>query len=476
MRAILVIILVLLIAVVLAPFWFGQKAEDEYNKLLDTVSEVQGLEITSRSYNKGWLKSSAQVSYQVEYGSDESIKVLADDTIYHGPIPIGLIGKGKLMLKPVMAVIESKAELKTDSTQEYAEIINALPPLSAETTIDLNGSGTYESKFDSIDITTKDNRTIKWSGLDGLGSFTLNPKKASSVFNSSEFMIEDDNAIVTIKDINMESDLLYPTSDLKNPLGNININFGELSSEGKNDEGPNKVVLNNFEINASTDQEAQLLNHSHSVSFDELIVTDTSYGPGDYEMEIRNIDKKAMEVLQDALAENYSDIDNSDQSNQLFLAQVMTVLPDLLKNSPEIEITKLSITTNEGEISGHAIISADGNSLDNPELAANPIFLLAAVSAEADLSVTKALFDNLLKDYKIEEIIDELNQSDEEIPGAKELEILANDRAQSEIAELLEADVLVLENGKYRIQASYRVGQVNLNGNILDLGSLMNQF
>lgn len=476
MRAIFIVIIVVLLAIVVPPYWFGMKAEDEYNNLVETVSKYENLEIISRSYKRGWLKSSAEIEYSVKDENTNHLKILERDTIYHGPIPIGLLSTGKITLKPVMAIIETSADVKTDSKEKYAEFINSLPPANFETTLSLSGYGTTEISIPAVDEKLESGTSLNWSGLDGLINFTPDLHKASSVFNISELNIEDDKALISVRGMNMESNLDYPTSNFKNPLGNMAVTIEEISSEGKEGEGPNKVVMSNFEIAASTDQKGHLLNHIHSVGIEQITVGGNSYGPGIYELEIRNIDKKAFEEIQSAISQSQVSTDQeSESANDLFMTEMMKTLPALIKSSPEIELTKLSIKTDEGEINGHAIISASGDSLDNPELAANPIFLLAAISAEMNLSVSKPLFDNLLKDYKIEEITDEMNSNNEKLPSKEKLQVLGQEKAQLEIKDMIEQQILILKNGNYEIGATYGLGQVKLNGNPLDLGSLINQ-
>ena len=473
MRAILIIVIILVLAVLISPFWFGTKAEDEYNNLIENLSKHENLEIVSRSYERGWLQSTAAIKYNLKNEENENISINQRDTIYHGPIPIGLLSKGKIKLTPVMAYIETNADIKTDSKEKYSEFINSLPEASFNTTLSFGGSGTTEMSVPAKQEELEGGSKLNWSGLDGLINFSPDLNRVSSVFNSPGLEIEDDNAIVSISGINLESNLDYPASNYKNPLGNMLLRIEELSSQGKDEEGNNKVTLSNFEVTASTDQKGNLLDHTHSVGINSITVGGNTYGPGIYELKIRNIDKSAFEEIQVAISESQDS--EGANTTDLISAKIMEILPKLVKSSPEIEITKLSVKTNEGEIAGHAIISASGDSLDNPELAANPIFLLAAISAEMDLSVSQILFENLLRDYKIEEITDERNSKNEKLPSEEELRNLAQERAQSEIQEMLDQQIIVLKNGKYHIEAGYSLGQVTLNGNPLDLGSIINQ-
>lgn len=472
MRALLITICIFLIAIIVPPYWFGMKAEGEYNKLIENISKYENLEIVSKSYKRGWLSSSSKATYLIKDADIESLEIIEEDTIYHGPIPIGLISKGKFMLKPVMAIIETKAEINTNSEEDYSDLVNTLPALQADTILSLKGYGTTELSIPSVEQKLEDGKTLKWTGLDGLIDFTPELYSVSSVMNSGELQIEDNAFRLKMAGINIESNLDYPASNYKNPLGNIDIKIEEFSSEGKDGDDLNKVTLTNLELTGSTDQKGNLLNHTHSLGFETLTVGGNSYGPGIYELQIRNIDKKAFDEIQIALEQSQEY--EGPAATEMLTAELMKVLPDLFKNAPSIEITKLSIKTGEGEINGHAVISVSGDSIDKPELAANPIFLLAALSAEVKLSVSKPLLDNLLKDYKIEEITDEKNANNEEIPTRQELQNLGNERAQAEIKQMLDQGVLIIKDGSYEIEAVYGLGQIKVNGQSLDLGSLLN--
>ncbi len=473
MRAILIIIFVLLIAIFGLPYWFGMKAEDEYNNLIEAVSTSENLEIVSKSYKRGWLKSSAETTYSINQGEEIPVQLIEKDTIYHGPIPIGLLSKGRLNLKPVMAVIETKAEISTDAENQYAESINSLPPLDFETSLALNGHGTTIVSIPGIEKKLENGKTLKWSGLSGVTNFTPELTKVSSNINSSNIEIEDDTFRVRISGVDINSNLYYPTANYTNPLGDAEIRIEEFSSEDKEDSERNKVTLANLQLTASTNQNEGLLNHVHSLEFETLVVGGNSYGPGIYELELRNINKVAFEKIQKELNEN-QDTQQSTTSSEEIWAQIMKVLPQLLKDSPEIEITKLSIKTGEGELLGHAKIAAKGDDLNDPELAANPLFLLAAVSAELKLVVSKPLLENLLKDYKIEEITDEKKSKNEKLPDDKELQNLGMSKAQAEITQMVDQNILVIKEGNYEIQAAYRLGQIELNGQPLNLNSLLN--
>ena len=469
MRAILIIILILVIALLITPYWFGIKAEKEYSNIVETVSKFENMEIVSNDFKRGWFTSTGEITFIVNKEGEEPFQIVENDTIYHGPIPVGLIGKGKFSLKPVLAVIETKAELSANKEIEYSDLIDSMPEMNFETTLELNGNGSTAVSVPMVEKKLQDGKNLKWSGLEGLINFTPDLTEVTSVINSPNFVIEDDSFILGISGLNIDSNLNYPASNFKNPLGNVEVLVDEFSSEGKDGDELNKLTLSNLKITASTNQRESVLNHIHSLVFDTLSVGGNSYGPGEYELELRNINKKAFQQIQEILSKNQNSMD-STSTNEILTSELMKVLPELIVDSPEIELTKLNLKTGQGDLSGHAIISLKGE----PELAQNPILLLAALSAEIDISVSKDLFENVLRDYKIEEITDELNSQNKDLPDSEELKNMANAKAQAELKQWLDYNIFVLKNDNYVIELSYSLGQIKLNGNPLDINSLLN--
>ncbi|MCK5710139.1 MAG: DUF945 family protein, partial [Deltaproteobacteria bacterium] len=60
------------------------------------------------------------------------------------------------------------------------------------------------------------------------------------------------------------------------------------------------------------------------------------------------------------------------------------------------------------------------------------------------------------------------------LPDDKELQNLATTKTLSEIKQMVDQNILVIKDGNYEIVATYRLGQITLNGKPLDLNSLLN--
>lgn len=478
MRVIIVIVLILLLALLGLPYWFGMETEKTYSNITKDYSKSEHLTIVDQSYERGWLNSRAETTFILKNGDNELIKLQQSDTIYHGPIPLQLLFRGKAGIVPVMAMIDSEVLLIPVKESEYSEFIKQLPPMSLMTKLSLSGSGTTDVSMAGVEAQSAEgDRTFKWSGLDGTVNFTQDFREVVSKLESAGIVVDGEDMYVSVSGIKGNSNLNYKTEGYKQPTGNADFSVEQIILKSTDEESgeEEKISIRNIDIAGSTEVEAGTMSSTHSLSFRELEVGGGKYGPGGYELAVRNIDTESWAQIQELISKN-ENMEQTEEAQEQFMAELMQILPGLVIKSPEIELNNLSLKTNNGSLRGHAIISVDGSNLDNPELAANPLFLITAVRASAKLSVSKPLLDNVITDYKKEELIEDHKKLGEALPPDEELQTLAAKDAEEEIDRLVEQKIITKSDDKdYVITASYEMGQVTLNDQPIDLDSLLNQ-
>ncbi len=477
MRVIIVIILILLLALLGLPYWFGMETEKTYSNITEDYSKSEHLTIVDQEYRRGWFDSKAKTTFVIKNGDDDLIKLQQSDTIYHGPIPLQILLKGKTGIVPVMAVIDSEVVLIPVKESEYSVFINKLPPVSLLTKLSLGGRGTTDIFMPGVETKSKNgDRTFKWSGLNGVVNFTQDFRKVVSKLESVGIEVYGKDMNVSISGIEGNSDLNYKTERYKQPTGKAAFTINEIALQSRDSESGEgeKILIRNIDISGSTEVEAGTMNSTHSLGFGELEVAGSTYGPGGYELAVRNIDTASWAAIQKLLSKN-ENMEQTEEAKELFMTELMKVLPALVKKSPEVELTKLSLETDKGSLRGHALISIDGSNLDSPELAANPLFLITAVKVSAKLSISKPLLDNVVSDYKKEELVEDHKKLGEALPSDDELHILAEEDAKEEIERLFEQKIITSSDGDYEITASYEMGQVTLNGQPMNLDSLLGQ-
>jgi uncharacterized protein YdgA (DUF945 family) len=207
---------------------------------------------------------------------------------------------------------------------------------------------------------------LKWEGLTGDVKFSPEFKDVDTGLKSPGLHIAGKDSDVTITGLEAESKIKYVGPENKYPVGDINFTVGGIVVKSKDE---NSGEYDNFSITGigltgtSTESEG-ILDSTHSLGFKELDAGGSKYGPGGYELAIRNIDMASWVQIQELLKKNQN-ASQTEEERALFMSELMKIVPGLIKKSPEIELTKLSIKTS-GSLDGHLKISVDGSNMDNP--------------------------------------------------------------------------------------------------------------
>ncbi|MEW6143804.1 MAG: YdgA family protein [Thermodesulfobacteriota bacterium] len=474
-RVIIVIVLIVVLALFGLPYWFGIRTEKVYNDIIDTYSGTGNVSIVEKSYEKGWLNSRAKTTFVIKNGDAELIKLEETDTIYHGPFPVQAVLSGLGGLTPVMAVIDSKLVLVPADESEFSNFIKKLPPASLLTRLSMDGGGITDITMPGIESEQgEEGEKLKWQGLTGDVKFSPEFKDVDTELKSPGLNITGKESDVSVTGIAADSRLKYVGPENKYPVGDINFTVAEVAIRTKDESsgGYDNFSITGIELTGTSTESEGLLNSTHSLGFRELDAGGGKYGPGGYELAIRNIDMESWIKIQELLKNNQK-APQTEEQRQIFMTELMKIVPGLIKKSPEIELTKLNIMTADGSIDGHLKISVDGTGMDNPELASNPLFLIAAIKADARVAVTKSLLETIITDYKKEEITDDFRKADDEVPPPDEIAGMAKEEMGDEIKGLMDQGIITESADNYEINASYDMGQVTLNGQPLDMQSLI---
>lgn len=494
MRVLFIIILVLVGALLVLPYFFGKNAEKEYMMIEARIAESLQpgiVKITDQSYDRGWFSSKAETVYSItgtisedDDGDGEEGEILSiksQDTIYHGPVPIGPLLKAHIPVVPVLGVIESTAVLVPGPDSGLEQYIKGLPPILSKTVLGLSGGGVAQITVPGLQSADEDESAYaSWTGIEGVIKFTPGFEEIDSTIESKMLSLKSDEVELTLEGLKGESDITYTDAgaDVSLPLGTAVFNIESMNIMSLDEETGeiDELSIKNLNFDGSTEESAGALTSVHSLSFEEAKVSNLTYGPGGYNFALRNIDKTAWAEIQEILEEQRENGDETDEATQDdFLAKLMSILPLLVQKSPELEISDLHLETGQGDLKGGLFIAISGEGLEDPEMALNPLFLLAALSANAELSVTKTLLEDAMLGFNVEEIQDEISEGKLDELSEDEIQTLAAERSKFDINELTSQNVLVLEGDRYVMKAEYTTGQVLLNGNPLGLDALLGQ-
>jgi len=473
MRVLSIILLVLVLAVVGTSYKFGMDTEKVYNDLVDKYTEDDTFSVVSKSYDRGLLSSRARTVFAVKNMGKEIVRLDETDTIYHGPIPILAVFGGKAKAAPVLAVMDSEIRLIPAEGSDNAEMFEKIPPVDVHTVITFDNKAVADMSMPSFEADIENVGKLSWQGFSGKVDYDTKSFHSISDLKSPGFEIDGEDSTLAVSGLKAWSELSYASADAEYPTGDVNLTVDSLDLSAKTGaNGKKNLAITNIEFKGNSEDKGGLLDSSHSLVFSGLTFGGDKYGRGGYELSISNIDSASWKKLQRLINENQDAADN-EEAKARFTGELVNLLPGFVSKSPKIELRKLSLETSGGKLEGHLGIYADGSGLENVDLAQNPVLMLAALTADAGITVSKELFISALTDHKKEEVLNNLASMGDDPPTDEELAELARGAAEDEINMLVSGDILVSEGDSYKIEAAYKAGQVIINGQPIDLGALL---
>jgi uncharacterized protein YdgA (DUF945 family) len=465
MRVVLIILLLLIVAVGITPYWFGMEAEKTHERIVKELWESWNVDVKLKNYKRSWLSSSAETALAISSGNQKLGSVIVKEGISHGPLPLKELFSGNFRLQPVQAIIYSTVKITTENQNELVDLLAKFPAAESNTTIFMSGNGESQLSVPSFSHMRKEkNGSMRWEGLKGRITFSPNFRELTTSMESPGLTAKNDDFVLSIKNIDMMADLYTDAGGLYSPLGNVMLKVGLIDIEKK--QAKKRLSVENIKLTGLTEVSNSNLNSTHSLGFAGFRADGVNYGRGSYEIAIRRIDAPAWGRLQKTL-KNAQKVNGPDEERSLMVfGKIIEILPDLLKKSPEIELTKLSLETPEGELLGRARVIIDGS---KPELIKNPFFLLSSINAEAHISIPAPFFESMLRNLARNNLIAELEERGYDIPSNREINELTRSAAAQELQSLIEQGIFVVEEDNLKLIATYKQGELKLNGTPIQL-------
>ena len=166
--------------------------------------------------------------------------------------------------------------------------------------------------------------------------------------------------------------------------------------------------------------------HVHAIRLGDRV-----FGPGNAEFQLKNLDALSLARLQSRGVPGFSSPDSQDVAQAAVDGGAMSLLPDLLSRSPQLEIRTLRLATPSGELEAKLRIHLDGTRPDLlRSLATLPLVLQVQVEFQCPA-----------------EMLDALYQGGEE-----------------ELLELRREGWILLDGDRYRSRLDFEQGKLIVNG------------
>ncbi|CDZ75874.1 hypothetical protein BN59_00134 [Legionella massiliensis] len=389
--------LVVLIAVLVLGSYYGMGylTEKRVKQDLKIVNQSNGLSVEVEKYNRGWFSSTAELAWRlhvpehvVTTQDGQSKTVSAEDynlemplTIHHGPIII--VDKGVkfgLGYAHTDLALPSKIseQFKSNFSSESTE-----PKLDLSLFVNYFSNSSVEASVPEFKLISKDNTgQLDWLGLTSSTSISSDKNKVDGNITVEGLNFTKDQTKTVMSSITSEYDLHRSEGGIY--LGDASVSFPSLVVTNSDKK---LFELSQFDVHSDTNIEEGLFSSHFRTSLDKVVVNDKTYGPGNLEVAIRNLDAAALTKINEQA--NQLQQGNDAQRQQALLA-ILPQLPQLFSKGPEFEITEMNFTMPEGKIEGNLMVSLPKSDV------ANPFELVQKVQGNGKLKVPAPVLKSIL--------------------------------------------------------------------------------
>ena len=461
-KIILIVVGALIAAVAGLPYWFGMQAESAYEAMLASTAQNGDLSVTQNKFERGWFESTADTTFTLA-SSPVTISVL--HRISHGPLPLD----DDFQLQPLLARVKSQISIGLPGGAVK------LPAMTAKTSVYLAGNLSTRLEMPPyVKAAPKAGETeafdLEWKGMSGEFALSADYKNLKGEMNAPilGFSFQDGN--FSLNKINLSADTQEGASGIG--IGNVAVDIDKFAMVDK--KKSEQLVIEGLRLSSNTQEAGGNLNSTVSLQFRGLQTGGAKQGAAQINMQLRKLDVATLVKFQKEMRELRKQKSPPEQANMLMLGKTMELLGQLAKKSPELELTKLSFKTEDGEVTGKAKFVLDGSQLD---VSGNPMLMLKALSGEGEVSLPDSIV-RLFAEPDVKRDIETLKTSgklsQKEIAKLSPRRIAAiTAQAIKDLPQYKDGVVsrlkLVADGPNYKIVAALKDGQLRVNDQPLQL-------
>lgn len=456
------------------------------NKIIEEMSDSEVLDFTIINQQRGWFNSTYDIAIEPagemldryrEYkiranqqrhqqsnqqnnieNEGQIFNIVTRNVIHHGPFPIGGFDKGTFSLVPVIATIDT--EVVSVSGIENTEDISEFPTsYSIHSLVSLTGEITSVVNIDTWSgIPEGGKAQIDWQGLNAEFSYNATGGDLKGTISMPSFSISQPDEKFLLSDFLIEIDTKEHSQSLA--LGEVSFHIGAVNFDNLKD------ASQNFSMGESVITIASHLSDGNISSTMEMHITSIQagkrhFGPGGYVLKLSNLDAESIRKIGQQLKELKKQGVPQEQMGLLMVANMFSILPDLLAKGPKLEISKLRLESDYGLLEGNGQVYFDTS---NKAALLNPMLLKEAIIAELEFSIPEELVI-LLATKKAEQ---EIAESEIENRYSEEqIKTMARTQIKNQLNLLVEKNVFVRNNEYYNISASFKKGLLTVNGDVV---------
>lgn len=452
---IVAVVAVLAAALAALPFWFGMQAESAYESMLAEMTKSGDLTVTNNRFERGWLESTADTTFTVS-GTPVTVAVL--HRISHGPLPLD----DDFQPTPVLARVRSQVSIGLPAGSLK------LPAITGKTTVYLAGNSHTHVDMAATKTAPSDGAAVDWRGFSGDFDTSADYRSTKGELTAPLLTITGKEGSFNLNRLKVGMDQQKSPSGFD--VGTTSFGVDKLVVDG----ATGKTTIDGLNLTSNVQESGGSLNTGLTLQFRNAQSGDSKQGPGQINVQIRKLDVATLVKFRKDLGELKKQKIPPEQANMMMLGKTLDLLGQLAKKSPELEITKLSFKTADGEATGKARFVLDGSQLD---VSGNPMLMLKALSGEGEITLPDSMV-RLLASSAVKRDIEALKASgklsEAEVAKLTPKRIaMITSQALTELPQYKNSVVsqlrLIPDGPNYKIAAALKNGQLMVNNQPLQL-------
>ncbi|WP_028456672.1 YdgA family protein [Chitinilyticum litopenaei] len=443
--------------------WYaGRAVAETMKKQHDWIASLPYFIVKHHDYQPGWFSSTETTTLQLDPGMYRflieregetlpKIELTFVNHVQHGPLPL----LGRFNPTPYKAVVTTEFKYTPETEKLLKQFFGDQPPIEIENRIAFNDDGVMQIRVPAFDYSEAvSGFKAKWGGLDATLDYGGDFNRVK--FSATAPLLESSakgHFNAALKNLQLNFDNTRGKTGVM--LGSTALSVESFALQLEKDT-PFKLQLNKIAYAGKIVEEGEFINANADITLDKLVLDDQPYGPAVLQAEATHLHGPTLSKLATAMTSLQKQQLSSEQFTEALMKLAQTDGMPLLTHDPRLAITKLDIKVPDGAVQFTGAVGLKGF---KPEDLNNGVQFFKRLDAKADFKVPRKVAETLAI-WQFRTLLTGINAQ----ANQEDIDFLATQFVEGQIAKLTEQKLLIEENGMLSAKASLNGGTFVLNG------------
>lgn len=459
-----------------APYFTGYLVETKFQDVIKVASEFDPVTITLLEYQRGWRKSYAKTrltfkgkylrkvvhSLEAENPTKSPLQspqlsIILEHEIRHGPFVQLKDGNYREWLF-ALAALHSKLFLTEENKKILVSELGDTELLTLQGQITIEGAVhlTIAGKALKLKETAKEH--VFWKGVRGQWHLSRDMKHLQGEVVMPGFDFDWENLHY------YADDLTFKTERFKTPeslwLGKGTLSVQKLGV--RDSENASRLILSGLVAGGVMDTEGGMIDSSATLRVEQLKYLGKQYGPMHYALTLKNVESRVAKGFVEIIHKMQLAEQNQQQ---VYLKEMLALVPDLLKTRPEFNLEDMSVHTEQGDVKGFLNFAIGGPQASDVNHLTQ---IVQSMAANAQLTFPKVFLHDFLTHHYMTRAVS-VNLLQKEKKTSQQITEQVQQEVEANISKQLIEGTLTERDNNYAVEIQFQQGKLMMNGKIVEL-------